>query len=234
MNGEIEVSVSKVKLKKKIIKIAKITILALVLFLFALYLVMGIIYNNGNFSITLDKNLYFDNGIIIYDDEDYKVYRSELYAASVNYFDNISHKWLPNNLDEGKGSHNGDNYIAYTFFIENTGEEITDYWSEILIDDVIKNVDEAIRVRVYKNGEYVTYAKMSSNGKPEKDTIPFVSDELVVREHAENFKPGDVNKYTIVIWLEGGDIDCTDNILGGEIKMHMEFNSEFIEEPEKE
>jgi len=230
----IGVRIDRLKRRKLFLKILRIVLLVLTLILLISYIVMRIIYNNGNFSITLDKNLYFDNGIIIYDDEDYKVYRSELYAASVNYFDNISHKWLPNNLDEGKGSHNGDNYIAYTFFIENTGEEITDYWSEILIDDVIKNVDEAIRVRVYKNGEYVTYAKMSSNGKPEKDTIPFVSDELVVREHAENFKPGDVNKYTIVIWLEGGDIDCTDNILGGEIKMHMEFNSEFIEEPEKE
>ena len=31
------------------------------------------------------------------------------------------------------------------------------------------------------------------------------------------------------MWVEGTDIDCTDNILGGEIKVHMDFNSEFIE-----
>ena len=64
-------------------------------------------------------------------------------------------------------------------------------------------MDEAIRIRVYKNGEEVTYAKMSRNGTPEPETVPFESDSLVVREHVVNFSPGDLDKYTIVIWLEG-------------------------------
>lgn len=233
MNNEIEVSVSKVKFKKKLIKIIKLVILFLLLILFLLYLVMNLIYNNGNFSITLDKNLYFTRGIVIYDDPDYKVFRTELYARSVDYFDNISYKWLPENLDDENSSHNGDNYVAYTFYIENTGEDISDYWAEIIIDDVIKNVDEAIRIRVYKNGQYVTYAKADINGNPEKETVPFMNNRLVTFEHREDFSPGDIDKYTIVMWLEGSDLDCTDNLLGGEIKVHMEFNSEFIEVDEK-
>ena len=48
-------------------------------------------------------------------------------------------------------------------------------------------------------------------------------------EHRENFAPGDIDKYTIVMWVEGSDLECTDNILGGEIKVHMEFNSEFTD-----
>ena len=47
--------------------------------------------------------------------------------------------------------------------------------------------------------------------------------------HIENFGPGQIDKYTIVMWVEGSDPECTDNILGGEIKVHMEFNSEFVE-----
>ena len=39
--------------------------------------------------------------------------------------------------------------------------------------------------------------------------------------------PGDIDKFTIVIWLEGDDPDCIDNILGGEIKMHMEIREEY-------
>jgi hypothetical protein len=229
MNGEIILSASKVKRKKKIIKIAKLALLALILLLLILYIVVSIVYNGGNFSISLDKNLYLESGIIIYDDPNYKVFRTELYANTVETFDNISYKWLPNDLDNYDGSHNGDSYVAYTFYIENLGDSVSDYWSEIIIDDVIKNVDESVRVRVYKNGNYTTYAKLSSNGAPEKDTIPFVSDTLVVREHTESFKPGDKNKYTIVLWLEGSDPECTDNILGGEIKIHMEFHSEIVE-----
>ena len=229
LNSEIEVSVRKLKKKKKIVKITKVVVLSVLLALLLTYIVMNIIYNNGNFSITLDKNLYFSRGIVIYDDPDYKVFRTELYAKSVDYFDNISYKWLPDDLDSTNSSHNGDNYVAYTFFIENTGSDVSDYWYQIIIDDVIKNVDEAVRIRLYRNGEYITYAKLGMNGQPEKETTPFVNSELVAYDHIEQFKPGDVDRYTLVMWVEGSDLDCTDNILGGEIKMHMQFNSEFKE-----
>ena len=227
MNGEIEVKVSKLRRKKRIVKIVKITVLVVLLILLLAYIIMNIIYNNGNFSITLDKNLYFKKGIVIYDDPDYKVFRTELYAQAVDYFDNISYRWLPDNLDQVNSSHNGDNYVAYTFYIENTGTDTSDYWSQVIIDDVIKNVDTAVRIRLYKNGEYVTYAKLGLNGQPERDTVPFIDDTLITYDHREEFKPGDIDKYTVVMWVEGTDPDCTDNILGGEIKIHMEFNSEF-------
>ena len=39
-------------------------------------------------------------------------------------------------------------------------------------------------------------------------------------------------KYTIVLWIEGSDLECNDNILGGEFKVQMNFNSEFVDEKE--
>ena len=231
--GEIKLSSEKLRRERKIKKILYLILLLILLFLAMMYFVIGIVYNNGNFSVTLDKNLYFSKGILIYDDENYQIYRSELYAKTPQTFDNISQHWLPNNLHElGGGSHNGDNYLAYTFFIENEGEEVADYWYEIVIDDVIKDVDEAVRIRLYKDDEQVkTYAKQSAaTGNPEKGTIAFVSDELITREHVTNFKPGDKSKYTVVMWLEGSDLECTDNILGGEFKVHMDFNSEYVED----
>lgn len=226
MDNRLKTSANKVQQKKKTKKILKLTLLILTLLLLILYVVVSVVYNNGNFSITLDKNLYLERGIIIYDDPDYKVYRSELYADSLEYFDNISYKWLPADLDNYNGSHNGENYMAYSFYVENMGKDVSDYWSLILIDDVIKNLDEAVRVRVYKNGIPITYAKASSSGTPENETVSFQTDNIVFQNHVEKFKPGDKDKYTIVLWLEGSDPECTDNILGGEIKMHMEFNSE--------
>jgi hypothetical protein len=200
------------------------------LLLLVIYVVVSVVYNSGSFSITMDKNLYLERSLIIYDDPNYKVYRTELFAKTVDSFDNISYKWLPEDIDNFEGSHNGDNYVAYSFYIENLGEDVTDYWSEIIIDDVIKNLDEAIRIRVYKNGVPITYAKIAKNGNPERDTIPFKSDTMVALDHVEDFKPDDKNKYTIVLWLEGSDPECNDNILGGEIKIHMDFNSEVVNE----
>lgn len=231
MKSKISLSTEKIKRDKKLGKIFRIVLLILLLLLLVVYFVIGIIYNNGNFSITLDRNLYFNKGLIIYDDVDYKVYRTELYAEAPKIFDNISYRWLPDNLDDHNGgSHNGENYLAYTFFVENTSDQTSDYWTELTVSDVIKNVDEAVRIRVYRDGVPVTYAKVSTRGDAEPNTIPFESDELVVREHISNFKPGDISKYTLVLWIEGSDPECTDNILGGEFKVLMDFKSEIVDD----
>ena len=230
MKSKVKLSASKVKQEKKTNKIFRIVLILIILILLILYFVIGIIYNRGNFSITLDKDLYFDDGLMIYDDPEYKVYRSELLAPAPDTFDSMSYKWLPDNLGEEKlGEHNGDNYLAYTFLIENTGDKEVNYTSRVVIEDVIKNVDEAVRIRIYKGSEYVTYAKLSNKGEPEEDTVPFLEDKIVMEEHVENFKPGDINKYTVVVWIEGTDPDCTDNILGGEFKAYMNFSSEDAE-----
>ena len=225
MNNKLKLKGKHVKNEKQIKKIFKIALVIIILILLVLYFVIGIIYNSGNFSITLDKDLYFNNGLIIYDDPEYKVYRSELLAPSPETFDSWSIDWFTEELDSTLGSHNGDNYLAYTFLIENTGNETTEYYSEIIIDDVIKNVDEAVRIMVYKNGQAVTYAKLSALGQPEPDTVAFQDDNLVASEHVTNFKPNDVNRYTLVLWIEGKDPECTDNLLGGEFKVQMNFSS---------
>jgi hypothetical protein len=229
MKDEITIKSSKIQRKKKIVKVARLALLIFLLILLILYIVISIMYSGGNFTITLDRNLYFDRGLIIYDDPTYKVYRTELYAKSIDTFDNISYNWLPDDLNNYQGSHNGENYVAYSFFIENQGTHITDYYSEIVVTDVIKNVDEAMRIMVYKNGEETIYAKASRRGTPEVDTAAFETDSLVKSDRVENFKPGDIVKYTIVIWLEGSDPECTDNILGGEVKVSMDFKSEIVD-----
>ena len=39
-----------------------------------------------------------------------------------------------------------------------------------------------------------------------------------------DFKSGSIDKYTVVIWLEGWDPECVDNIMGGEVKLSMNFH----------
>lgn len=224
MESKFTKTTDKLKKEKKLKKKFKLAVILLLLLLLILYFVIGIVYNSGNFSITLDKNLYLDNGIIIYDDFQYKVYRTELLAKAPETFNSIKEIWLPEEIkDYEGGSHNGDSYLVYTFYIENTGDEIASYTREVIIDDVIKNVDAAIRVRIYKNGEYLTYAKLSSEGEVEPNTVPFIDDKIIMSEDVTNFKPNDIDKYTIVLWIEGEDPDCTDNILGGEFKVRMNF-----------
>ena len=39
-------------------------------------------------------------------------------------------------------------------------------------------------------------------------------------------QPGDIDKFTIVVYLEGDDPECDDSLIGGEMKMHMDITEE--------
>ena len=228
----IVVTADKLKKRKKKFKIARILILILIVLLTMVYFILGIIYNGGRFTITLDNNFSLESGITLYESLNNKSKTTKLYANNMDFMDNISIKWLDTNIDNEKdGAHNGDNYIAYTFYVANEGKEVLNYWSELYIDDVIRNVDEAIRIIIYQNGERTVYAKKNSvTGKAEDGTEMFYRDELPVLRNRKNFKPGDIDKYTIVIFLEGDDPDCVNDLIGGEIKMHLDIREEHIEQ----
>lgn len=225
---EFETTSKKIFRRDLRIKIIRLALLILLLLLMLLYFILSIIYDAGHFTIILDKNLSNEKGIVIYDNLNEKVVSKRLEAEAFKEMDNISIKWLPENIDtESDGSHNGDNYIAYTFYIENEGKETINYWYSALIDDVILNVDEAIRFMVYLNGNQTVYAKINGfTEEPEEGTKAFYSEDTVMLECRQDFKPGDIDRFTVVVFLEGDDPDCTNALLGGEIKMHMDITEE--------
>lgn len=231
--GEVVLTAQKVKKRKKTEKIILISLLALLLFLVIAYFILNIVYNEGSFTISMDKNTYLESNLVMYEslNDRSSVYR--LSTSKIAFMDNISIKWLPDNINnEAEGAHNGENYIAYTFYLENQGEETINYWYSIAIDDIIKNVDDAVRIMIFVNDDQVVYAKKSAiTGEPEPDTTPFRDDdETIILEKREGMNPKDIDKITIVIWLEGDDPECVNAILGGEMKMHMDINEEHVEE----
>ncbi len=236
MAKEVIVTADKVKKRKITSRVVKISLLILLVFLIVLYVILEIIYHEGRFTVTLDSNKTLESGLAIFDSLNNSQSKRRLYATPIRFMDNISYKWLPANVDtEADGAHNGQNYIAYSFYVENQGNEVLTYWYEVIVDDVIKNVDEAIRIRIYRNGEDVTYAKRSSlGGQPEPNTTPFKdiknAEGTIILEEISGFKPLDLDRYTIVVWLEGDDPDCNDPLIGGEIKMHMVITEEHVEQ----
>lgn len=226
--GEVKVTAEQIEKRKKITKIIRISVLIIFLFLFGVYLVLSLVNNGGNFTVVLSPKLAKDNRLSIYETKEDFDFHRRLTAKGVDNMDNISIDWLPADIDtEADGSHNGDNYIAYSFYVENRGDSAVNYWEEIFIDDVIKNIDEAIRVMVIQNGVRTVYAKENSLTKEaEKGTEKFYSADKIVVRARNDFNPNDVDRYTIVIWIEGDDEDCVNELIGGEIKMHMEITDE--------
>lgn len=231
-NLQVKLLSEKMKERDKKIRIVKIAILIMTLFLIIIYFILRVFLETGDFTISLDQEFAKSEGIIMYENSSNKVDRRILKAQKVEFMDNISVKWLPQDIDKtGEGAHNGDNYLAYTFYLENKGAETVNYWYEVKIDEVIKNVDEAVRIAIYRNGERTIYAKPNSRtGEAEDGTTKFYSASSVCVEPRRDFKPGDIDRFTIVIFIEGDDPECQDNLIGGEMKMHMDITQERIDQ----
>lgn len=61
-------------------------------------------------------------------------------------------------------------------------------------------------------------------------TKPFESEDAVATGYQSGVAPGDVHKYTVVVWLEGDDPDCTDDRIGGHLGLSMQYELEGITE----
>ena len=236
MAKEVIVTADKVRNRKRTFKIIRRALFILLIFLILLYIILDVIYSEGKFTVILDSNKSLESGMAIFDSLNNSQGKRKLEATPIKFMDNISYKWIPENVDtEADGSHNGQNYIAYSFYVENQGDRVINYNYEVIVDDIIKNVDEAIRIRIYRNGEDTTYAKKDAlERQPETNTVPFRdiknAEGTIILESVKDFKPDDLDRYTVLIWLEGDDPDCTDALLGGELKMHMVITEEHVDQ----
>jgi hypothetical protein len=79
---------------------------------------------------------------------------------------------------------------------------------------------------IYKNGQPLVYAKgKKANRKlAEKGTIAWLNNKIVMKTTTQDFAPSKTDKYTVVIWLEGNDSECTNDILGGYIRSRILFS----------
>ena len=182
----------------------------------------------GNFTINLDRLELYRRGISIADNGDFDGATARLTAATVKDATNISIEDLPKNLDSAKdGNHNGKNYMAYTYYVRNAGKEDLSYIARITLDSCSKGAEKAVRIAVWRNGKRVIYAAPAKNGGTEQNCKNFKSDDVVCEYEEKNFLVGNVDKYTIVIWMEGDDPECVDSIIGGSVELSMHIDTDF-------
>jgi len=179
----------------------------------------------GSFTVRINKYDMVRQGLTLSETPDYEIANARLDADIVHDMTNISGEDLPKNIDSINGAHNGESYIAYTFYLINSGDDTLTYTGEMSIENVSKGVDEAIRIAVYRNGEKTVYGKTKSDGSgKEKDCdSEFTSSTIVMTTEHEKFEAQAKDKYTVVVWLEGNDPDCVDAIIGGTLKLSMNF-----------
>lgn len=242
----VERSANGVKVGRKVSKVLPIGMGATITLLVIVY-VCSLLFNRyGNFTVSvIDKNHYKNAAALsLCEDESFMRATSVLRTHATQDMTNIDGNTLPSTLNDGTGLHskNGDNYMAYTFFLTNSGAVACNYSYSLVINMATAGVDAAARVRLYFNpdyykaaddvhnysNDYVDYAKPKTNGggAPEIDPdnramINFVSNSVITEGVVRDFAPGDIAKITVVVWLEGNDPDCTDDVLGGQFKLDM-------------
>ena len=202
--------------------------LPIVILIAALILIVGyvasVLYMKfGAFTVSVNKFDNHDYALSLSESPGFDVYTSRLNAEIAEEITNIDGATLPDWLDNVDGEHNGDNYVAYTYYCKNMGTKTLTYSYEMYIANMTFEVEKAVRVRLYVDGVPTDYAYARTDGieGPEPGTTAFQTGNTIVKKFIENFKPGDITKYTVVIWLEGPDPDCVDKIIGGEFKIDM-------------
>lgn len=246
-----------------------VALVILLLVLLLLWIISWLLTTIGDLVISVESGAA-KHGIVISANADGSDPTLKLSADMAREVTNITYDWLPATLDlEADGTHNGRNYLAYTFYLTNNGKETLDYESELKAVRAAKSADEACRIMIYKNAEPTVYAKPNiftdDNGniipletlykkvipgdytqpsaeeieeaaEAEQNKTPvevtdeplaiteFVDDETVFHLTNEGLEPGQTDKYTIVMWIEGEDPECIDDIRGGYVKLNWFFN----------
>ncbi len=189
----------------------------------------------GNFVMNVDYEAY-NRGIVIADNRTMADAGPQLISGSVEDAKDVTYRWLDiqSAVETDGNFYDPDlTYMAYTFYLQNAGTEVTDVIYSMRITDVYKNLDEAIRVILIDDGIETIYQKQDEADEfgvlptypvSMPDAEMFLDDDTVFRNVVESFGPNEIRKFTVIVWLEGEDPDTNDDILGGLIKFRMTFS----------
>ena len=171
-----------------------------------------------------------------------------LSARGIKGIRDVSYVDIPEDIEEGyglKSDTENSRYFAYSFFLKNTSEIAVGYVASLRILKATMGIDQAARVMLIYDGESCgrvqdIYARPKADGTPETHfnnpgdtlenkvrkeygTTPFYAEDMVCSFEVPVINIGEIHKYTIVLWLEGWDEQCTDSIIGGGFELKMDF-----------
>jgi hypothetical protein len=202
-----------------------LAVLCMLLLVAGLFILAFMQEKMGNFTINLNRLELYRKGIAIDTSGNFEDPTARLSANTVQDATNMTLEDLPADIDDVDGDHNGRNYMAYTYYVRNAGKEDVGYRAVVTLDSCAKGAEAAVRVAVWRNGERTIYAEPASDGGDEEGCVSFQDHDTVCTYEEENFLVGNVDKYTIVIWMEGEDPECVDAIVGGSVEFSMSIDA---------
>lgn len=173
--------------------------------------------NTGDNSITMMRDAR-DKGIILSDTFDFNNPQPVLIIEPLTEINDM----LGSDIDvEAARKHDGQYfdprlpyYIAYTFYLKNSGYEMVNLTYRLRITESYKGIDRAIKVRYIE--EDLDSGVITDTTYQKRDGSNYLMDEDMF-----NFSEGSTKKITIFIWLDGELTD--ESMLGGSMKLEMSY-----------
>lgn len=226
------------------------TLLILLIVLSAAYIMAAFYTQSGEFIVSLSRQLAAD-GFVISETTNFEEQLITLHGTAVDSVNNINIADIDRDVFEVNGDHNGKNYVAYTFYFKNETGETKNYSYQLRLKNSTKHAEDASWIMVNQNGKMTVYAKESASGGPEVQysdgqfpfmeyatksvvvttedginclqSVPFEANDMICSGVREGIEDQEIDKYTVVIWFEGEDPECTDDIIGGTLELTMKF-----------
>ncbi len=179
----------------------------------------------GDFTVSIDQH-QGNKSIALSETRGFANPTDNLSTIGIPNTWNITLADIPDGVDsDAGGAKNGQNYFVYTFFLKNTGTETLDYNERLTLMDNELNAVKAVRFALYRDGQRTIYASPAANGQKEDFACDeaFTGDINLMNKDQTGIEPGQIVRYTVVVWFEGNDPECIDNILGGSAGFSLGF-----------
>ncbi len=143
---------------------------------------------------------------------------------------------IPADLTQGigdKSDRTGRKYFAFSYYLYNHSERAISYEMCVNIERSTGTILNALRVLVVEGDKKITqgdiYAKPETTDEGRKvledhtdyETQPFESDKMVCKRSVSNFAQNTKVKHTLLVWIEGWDIDCNETMLASSVRMNI-------------
>jgi len=215
--------------------------------LLVLWIVSMLLTQWGDLVVSISREAH-RKGLVISDNSAFGGSGPRLNGGRVEDVTNITYEWdgdeaylydgeptvpgvvtIPfERLHEREGSNNGRNFLSYTFFLGNNGPDTIPVQAQLVLTGSSKSACEAARVAVIKDGRKAIYCRPNrEHGGPEREGEEIWADpdeDIVMRERVWDMAPDESHRFTVVVWIEGTDPECVDDIMGGHIRMSMTFD----------
>ena len=208
---------------------------------FVIILALSIGNESGNFVVQVESGNVTKSLAITETLEDDSTYKDRIVTTGIkNISDNAPQLFMPNGISDikemtkpsGVNLSIPDLYV-YTFYVVNTCDQDINLEFNMKITSVHNNLDKAIRVMSYNetNESINVYQARDEIEKEYKyyEYQPqlFVDDDTVYQQNytlKSNEKDNNYIKYSILIWIEGEDPECNEEIYLSAIKFQLDIN----------